>query len=257
MPEQLPVPLPRWLQSASDPDYLRLLGDATYLPAPGPFETRPNVKAHLKKRGESDPRVFDILNRLEQRDREIPGEASREWYWVKKIADGNYEDFATIHRTFKPGEELDILRLAAYASDTSYANFFRSYAQRQGNANFSHEEHLRYADVMRVILPIITDLQPNIAIGFAPQISHAMIEVFHFRDEVEQVFITLAEKHPRRVLLQPDRFQTFPEPDLILNTAKNARKKNPPLSHADRELERQLATQDQLQQTIKIHHIWR
>lgn len=225
------TPLPLWLRATSNEQQ-------------SPFG--PQTKAHLIKKGESDPRVFDLIRKLEAKDTERNGEGRREWDWARRVCLGGAGLFQELHQQYKnPEDEQDMLWLAAYISDYSYKKFFVEYANRlaacadpQIEKKFSREEHSRYAETMRAIVPIIADVQPQVAISFAPQIAYALIHVFHKKNALENTYIQLAQKYPDLVLEQDridrqkpqlqqpadqGKFYMFPNPSLIINAAKKAK----------------------------------
>lgn len=140
----------------------------------------PQTKTHLIKKGAADPRVFELIRRLEEKNATRNGEGTLEWDWARRVCLGGAGLFRELHQKFKnPEDAQDMLWLAAYTSDYSYAHFFVEYANRQGKGDFSKEEHLQYAEAMRAIVPIIAEVQPKVAISFAPQIAYALTHVFH------------------------------------------------------------------------------
>lgn len=176
------------------------------------------TREHLRKRGAREPEVFALIERLQDKDAANPGEGSREWHWAKRISFEDQQVLRDLHAHFKADDALDILSLAAYASDHSYAHFFSNYAARITAGNLQGDERRLYNETLQRITPIVAQLQPSVAIGFAPQI----FEVYQHLKQPEEalaIFTELARKHPFEVLSKPERFVEMPS---VLAAAEKA-----------------------------------
>lgn len=154
-----------------------------------PFDK--SMREHLTAKGKQDPRVFDIITRLEAKGEE----GLREEQFAKEIGGVNADVFLQkLHQHFRPEDEDDILRLAAYISDHSYAHFFTQYAVHVGTGEKGEEQAL-YNEALQRIAPIVAELQPAVAIGYAPQI----FEVYSHLGTPEvavAIFMTLHGSNP-------------------------------------------------------------
>lgn len=211
---------------------------------------RKETRAHLRHVAQGspehdrapDPRVYDLVRHLESQGAE---KTARIRYWAQQICAMSGSMFSQLHREFSPEDEQEVLRLAAYRSDFSYAHFFTPYAnamhqQAQNPAHpVSDTEHRQYADMVELIAPVIADLQPRVAIGFAAQI----LDGYRYLGKPEQaqaMFEDLATKHPRFILTAQDRFADFPDAERIFTIAEETRLAKPTSTQVGRLLDRQI-----------------
>ena len=174
--------IPRWLTE----------GDS-------PF--RADTRAHLLNVAARDPRVIELVTRIQAKS---PGEGSKEREWARAICSGDLKKMQHITEHFPDPQDLDdVLRLAAYRSDYSYADYFKHYA---ATARKTWAEH---AETTRLIAPVVAELQPEVALGYAKQIIHAYQHTGAL-DEAVGLFSGIAQQRPRRVLTQFDRLRDLP-----------------------------------------------
>ena len=201
-----------------------------------PFDK--SMREHLTAKGKQDPRVFDIITRLEAKGEE----GLREEQFAKEIGGVNADVFLQkLHQHFRPEDEDDILRLAAYISDHSYAHFFTQYAVHVGTGEKGEEQAL-YNEALQRIAPIVAELQPAVAIGYAPQI----FEVYSHLGTPEvavAIFDDVARQQPYKLLSQRDRFADMPQ---VLKTAEEAIKTIAPRNEVEVGLANVIATHAQI-----------
>ena len=210
--------IPTWLTSANSP-------------------FRDETRQHMMRKAQEDPRLLELIARIQAKS---PGEGSKERQWARKVCSSNLSDMHMLPQIFTDAQDLDdVLRLAAYRSDHSYSDFFIQYAYGLRHGTLSAAERRQYSEAIRMITPIVMDLQPTVAIGFAPQILSAHRQ-FDIHPYVEEAFEHLAEKHPRRVLVQPDRFSDFSNRSAIMQAAEEARAATTPRTMLEEAHERNI-----------------
>ena len=175
---------------------------------------RAETREHLDRIGRNDPRVFELVARIQAKS---SGEGSLEREVARNICSGNLQSFTALPQQFPNATDLnDVLRLAAYRSDHSYAYFFRNYAMGMDDAL-----RARCDEVTRMIAPTICELQPQVAIGYAGYILDAFEHGGQLA-EAEKLYTDLAKAQPLRVQMQRDRFTKGPLGEKILAAARAA-----------------------------------
>lgn len=173
---------------------------------------RQETREHLDRVARNDPHVFELVARIQAKS---SGEGSLERVWARNICSGNIQAFTALPEKFPNEQDLnDVLRLAAYRSDNSYAYFFRNYGNTMDDA-----ARKRCDEVTRMIAPVICELQPQVAVGFAGYIIDAF-ERGGKLPEAEKLFTDLAQANPLRIQYQRDRFTKHPLGEKILATAR-------------------------------------
>lgn len=220
---------PNWLSSSNSP-------------------FREETRIHLDKRGRQDPRVFELLSRLEAKG----AEGLREREWARRICQEDMKVLRELHETFGAQDEQDILLLAAYRSDHSYAHFFSSYASAP------KEKWGAYAETTRLIAPIVAELQPRVALGYAAQIFDAFDRA-NDRADARDLFVDIARQHPRQVLMMKQRFNDFPEctRSAILDAAEEARASQAPQGQSEALAEDTLSRLDDVRERWRIDPLTR
>ena len=171
-----------------------------------PFDQE--TRTHLLQRARKDPRLGELVGRLQEKG----SVGSDEWAWARRVTRGDQRVMKEIHATFAPDDENDILKLAAYASDHSYAHFFTEYLHTGDNKRSDYHEMIEH------ISPILADLQPAVAIGFAPQILEVYTQLGK-RAEAEELFASIAEQHPAEVMHNYPRLKEFANYNAIVAVA--------------------------------------
>lgn len=206
---------------------------------------REETRTHLRNIAEGDtqsdragdPRVYDLVRHLESQGVE---KTARIREWARNICSMNGSMFRQLHTEFTPEDEQEILRLAAYRSDHSYAHFFTPYAAAMRHG-MSETEHRQYAEMVELITPVVIDLQPRVAIGFAAQI----LDAYRFLGQPEKaqtIFEDLAAKHPRFILTLQDRFKDFPDTQRIFEIAEETRRSHPTSTRVGKLMDQQIET---------------
>lgn len=214
---------------------------------------RQETRAHLRRVAEGDPetdrapdpRVYDLVRHLESQGVE---RTQRIRQWARDICSMSGSMFKDLHKEFSPADEEEVLRLAAYRSEHSYAHFFTPYAFEMAQLKNPHathkmsdDEHRQYSEMVQLIAPIVADLQPRVAIGFAAQI----LDGYSFAGQPEKaqaMFEELATKHPRFILTLQDRFKDFPDPKRIFEVAEETRLGHPTSTRMGKLLDQQIET---------------
>lgn len=193
--------IPSWLSST----------DRSFGPH-SPFQ--PETRQHLLARGAQDPRVFELVARIQAKS---SGEGSLEREWARKICSGDLQAFSTLSQEFPDPQNLhDVLQLAAYRSDYSYAYFFQNYAGQKDAAKIA-----TFDNITRLIAPTICELQPKVAIGFVGYITAAYERAGQPEKGIE-LFIELAKANPLQVQFQRARFADIAGGERILQAAKES-----------------------------------
>ena len=207
----------------------------------------------MLERAKEDPRVIDIIALLEEKTERYIAEhpelnpynhstlrdSCPEWQWVKRICRDSSKVLNELHHdpSINMHDEYDILRLAAYREEHSLSHFFVEYAlkvdpktrDRDRSADkglpkppLSEQEGRNYAESIRMIYPIACDLQPRVALAYAPHVMHAL-HPHELDAEVTAAYIDMARHYPSLVLTRPEQFDNFPRRSAIFETAQKAR----------------------------------
>ncbi len=211
----------------------------------GPTPFRPQTREHLQNVAARDPRLLEIIARLEQKvearlDQLSTNDSTRfytrenllshcpEWEWVRRICRDPVKAIHAMHAEehFDTQEETDIIRLAAYRQEHSFVGLLQQYASgvnTQGKP-FTLEERRAYAETLLTIAPIAADLQPKVAVAYADTIMGAY-SYFEHGKEAQALYLKLAQEHPWLVLepRKTDPFRNFRNREEIYNTATATR----------------------------------
>lgn len=244
---------------------------------------RRETQLQLLARAKQDPRVVDIIARLEEKteryiaehpelnpyNRSTLRDSCPEWQWVRRICRESSKVLNEMHHdaNINMHDEYDILRLAAYREEHSLAHFFIEYAQkvdpktrdkdRSGDKGapkppLSEEERQRYAESIRMIYPIACDLQPQVALAYAPHVMHAL-RPYELEAEVTAAYIDMACHYPSLVLTRPEQFDNFPKRNAIFESAQKARAERAasgtPLNRVEQTAEEHLAALEKIAQS--------